>query len=166
VSGRGSVVSGWHYQPLPNERRAERDVLLRMILRAARALAENRMVRCTDFAFEQRAEVRTPIEGRPGLYHSAEAHTLAPEEAWLDGHGEGTYRLELCVQVQQAERGLLEAVQVKAAEERIGGELVAAEEGEQRKRRVRRRRDIVPRADLARVFALLRRRDATAGAEE
>lgn len=164
MSGRGSIVSGWHFQPpLPEERRAERDVLLRMILRAARALAAGRMVRCTDFAFEQRIEIKTPVPNRPGVYTCDEAHTLAPDEAWLDEHGEGMYRVELAIQVQQAERGMLEAVQVAQAESNVASVLVAEEQHEQRKRRRLRRRDVMRREDLARVFALFRRRVASGG---
>jgi hypothetical protein len=86
------------------------------------------MVRCTDFAFEQRTEIKTPVKGSPGIYTCDEAHTLKPDESWLDEHGEGTYRLEFCVQVQQAERGMLEAVQVKKAEGAVAAVLVAEEE--------------------------------------
>ena len=150
---RGSTVSGWQYLPLKANQRAQRDVLLRMILRAARALAEHQLVRCTDFAFEQRAVVRTPT-GRPGTYHYDESKTLDPNEAWFDAHEDGAYRLELCVLVNQPERGGVPGVIASAMEAVVGAQLEAAEEQVQRRRR---KRSVLRREDLARIFASFRR---------
>lgn len=152
MAGRGSIVSGWHYQPLQEGRRAERDVWLRLLLRAARVLAAERLVRCTDFAFEQRVEVKRPT-GKPGLYRCEVDRTLAPEEGWLDQHPQGTYRVEISVQVQQGERAELDAMVREAAEATAVGRCVTAE----RSRRRRRKRDAIRREELARILALFRR---------
>jgi hypothetical protein len=154
---RGSIVSGWQYQPLKANQRAERDVYLRMIMRAARALAEHQLVRCTDFAFEQRSLIRTPT-GRPGIFHEEEAHTLAPDEAWMDVHAEGIYRLELSVQIAQPERGAIPDAVVHAMEVVVSAGMEAHEEEVQRTRR-RRRKNVLRREELARVFAAFRRSD-------
>jgi hypothetical protein len=153
---RGSIVSGWQYQPLQANKRAERDVLIRMIVRAARALAEHQLVRCTDFAFEQRVIVSTPTN-RPGIVRHDESKTLAPDEAWLEGHERGAYRLELAFQVAQGERGEVPGAIVSAMEVVVGAGMEAAEEGVQRTRRRRRRRDVLRREELARIFASFRR---------
>jgi hypothetical protein len=153
VSGRGSIVSGWHFLPLSAKRREERDALLRTILASARALVENSLVRCTDFAFEQRVKLRRPVPERPGIYREQEWHTLAPDAAWEGAHPEGEYRLELCVQVTQEERG----ARAVAAQGTTEGALAALVEIPKRRRRRRRSRSILTREELARVFASFRR---------
>jgi hypothetical protein len=149
--GRGSIVSGWHFQPLSARRRAERDGHLRVILDAARALVEANLVRCTDFAFEQRVVIKRPVPDRPGVYRTQEAHTLAPDASWWGARPEGEYRLELCVQVQQEERGAVAPEAAGAA---------AVEHREPRRRRRRRRRgSILSREDMLRLFRSFGRQD-------
>ncbi len=136
--------------PLSAERRQERDDLVERIVVAARTLVEKCLVRCTDFAFEQRVEVRKPVPDRPGVFSCKEAKTLAPDAAWAEVHAEGAYRMELCLSVQQEERGAM--VLAKAPERTV--DLVPLP---RRRRRRRRSRSIVTREDLARVFASFRR---------
>lgn len=153
---RGSIVSGWQYLPLPPNKRAMRDVYVRMLIRAARALAEQQLVKCTDFAFEQEAIIRTPTQ-HPGVYREQEAHTMAPDEAWFEAHPEGTYTLEFKVRVNQPERGEpVPVVVAQAMEAVVGAGLEEAEEAVQGAREAQRRVR-VRRADLARVFAAFRR---------